>query len=135
LKTIRNLQEKGVLTTISNIPHFKLPEFYSAADALVVPSIYDAFPKVILEAMACNTPVIASSVGGIPEVVHHEKTGLCVRPANPNDLTETVIRLIGNPQLKENITYKARKLVKQQFTWKHAAKRTLEVYEKLINSN
>jgi glycosyltransferase involved in cell wall biosynthesis len=134
VKTVQALRKKGVLHSISNIPHFRLPEYYSAADAIVVPSIYDAFPKVIMEAMACNTPVIASDAGGIPEIVYHEKTGLLVRPANSNELTEAVERVIRNRYLKEAITDDARKLVEQKFTWKIAAKRTLEVYEQLLAS-
>lgn len=131
-KLVKDLIEKGVICMIKNIPHVQLPEYYSAADAVVLPSIYDSFPKVILEAMACGTPVIASAVGGIPELISHGETGILVEPANPDELAEAIISMVSDPKLRKKLGSKARKLVEERFTWKHTAKHTLTVYKKVV---
>jgi len=134
LGLIRRLKVNDAIRLIENIPYREMAEYYSAADALVVPSIYDSFPKVILEAMACKTPVIASTVGGVTELIRDSETGILVNPGNPDELAEAIIKILSDTDLREKIGLKARKLV-EQFTWKHSAKRTLEIYENLLPSD
>lgn len=134
-KLMRKLVENGSIRTVENIPHIKLPDYYSAVDAVVVPSIYDAFPKVMLEAMACGTPVIASNVGGIPELISHYKTGVLVEPADPHKLAEAIITTVSNSDLREKLGFESRKLVKERFAWEQVAKQVLAIYEKLISTN
>lgn len=132
MKLTRELRENGSIHMIENIPHVQLPDYYSAADAVVVPSIYDAFPKVILEAMACGTPVVASAVGGIQELISHGKTGILVKPADPEELAEAITAIVSDPELRNKISDDAKKMVKERFTWEHVAENTLAVYEKLL---
>jgi len=131
MKSINGLRESGAMQVIENVPHVQLPEYYSAADAVIVSSIYDAFPKVVLESMACGTPVIASNVGGIPELVRHGETGILTEPANSDELAEAIIKVTSDSDLRERLVSKARNLVKQ-FTWERAAKQTLAIYKTLL---
>lgn len=133
MKLVKNLQEKGAMRIFRNIPHIRLPHYYSAADAVVLPSIYEGFPKVILEAMACGTPIIASAVGAIPEVIRNGETGILVEPANSDELADAIITMVSNPELRKKLGSKGRILVEENFTWEHAAKRTLAIYEKLLS--
>ena len=130
-RTLKTLERRGSLVTIGGISHVELPEYYSAVDAIVVPSLYDAFPKVILEAMACGTPVIASNVGGVPEIVSNRETGLLVKSANPDELTESIIEIVSNPELRERISAKARKLI-ENFSWRNSARHVMNVYQKIL---
>jgi len=106
---------------------------YNALDLLVVPSICeDACPIVQLEAMATETPVIATNVGGIPEVNEHNKTGVLVKPNDPVGLCNAVLDLKDNKTKVRRITANARKRIESQFNVK---KKTLEhedLYWKLI---
>ncbi len=83
-----------------------LRAYYRGAALLVMPCIVardgnrDALPTVMLEAMACGLPVIASQVTGIPEIVGHEQTGLVVKPGDPADLANAITRLLQNPELR-----------------------------------
>jgi len=131
-KAFRFLREKGVIHLIGNISHSRLPEYYSAADTVVVPSIYDTFPKVVLESMACGTPVIVSNVGGIQELVTDEETGILVSPNNEDELASAIIRIVSDPSLRKKISSKAKKLVEEQFSWENIAKQTLIVYNNLL---
>lgn len=131
-KLTESLREKSAIQLIENIPHLQLPDYYSAADVVVVPSVYDAFPKVVLEAMACGTPVVAFAVGGIPELINHEKTGILVEPADPDALAKAITAIVLDSNLKNKISFNAKKLVEERFTWKHAAENTRAVYERLL---
>lgn len=87
----------------------ELRTYYKGAAMLVMPCIVardgnrDALPTVMLEAMACGLPVIASRVTGTPEIVGHEQTGLVVKPGDPDDLANAIARLMKNPDLRNQL--------------------------------
>jgi alpha-maltose-1-phosphate synthase len=128
------------------LPKDKVIALYTHAAIFVCPSIYEPFGIINLEAMACETPVVASSVGGIPEVVDHGVTGLLVapeaigatevEPRNPEqfsrDLAAAVNVLLDDPALRESMAVKARLRVEQQFSWTSIARQTLGFYQELI---
>jgi len=89
---------------------------YSNYDMLLVPSTLEAFPSIIIEAMSQGLPVIASKVGGIPEIVENEETGLLVPPGDPKKLAQAVKKLVDNPSLYEKIIRNGIKLVKKEYT-------------------
>lgn len=123
-----------------------LIRFLSHASVFVCPSIYEPFGIVNLEAMACGTPVVASSVGGIPEVVVPGKTGWLVplepkdahnqEPRDPEqfskDLAAAVNRLLLSPEEREGMGLRARERVKKLFSWESVALKTLAFYGELV---
>lgn len=122
---------------------------YSHAAVFACPSIYEPFGIVNLEAMACGTPVVASAIGGIPEVVVPEETGLLVplepidennfEPRDPQkfskDFAQAVNQLFGSPEKMKAMGLKSRERVEQHFTWQSVARQTLEFYKFLIEKN
>jgi glycosyltransferase involved in cell wall biosynthesis len=128
------------------LPKPKVIELYTQAAVFVCPSVYEPFGIINLEAMACGTPVVASAVGGIPEVVDHGKTGLLVapearshtdvEPINPDqfarDLAAAVNELMADPDRRDAMAKRARERVEREFSWHSIAARTLEFYESLI---
>ncbi len=105
------------------------------ADAAVFPSLYEPFGIVALEAMAAECPVIVSSVGGLNEVVEHEKTGLTVYPNDPGSIFWAVDQILMHPIPTRRRAKRAFFLVRDQFSWVRITKRTLHVYEHLIDYN
>lgn len=105
------------------------------ADAAVFPSLYEPFGIVALEAMAAECPVIVSSVGGLNEVVEHEKTGLTVYPNDPNSIFWAVDQILMHPVPTRRRAKRAFFLVRDQFNWLRITKRTLYVYDHLIDYN
>lgn len=106
--------------------------YYKSVDICVVPSVdYDYAPVVLPEAMACEKPVIASNVGGIPFVVEDGKTGLLVEAGNVEELTEKIIMLLQNEYLREKMGKAGREKIKN-FTWDKIAQQTVEVYKEVI---
>lgn len=93
-----------------------LSSLLRAADVFVLPSISDGLPVALLEAMFAAKPTVASSVGGVPEVVRHEETGLLVPPSQPDELSTALARLCSNPALQMRLGTTARREVSARFT-------------------
>ena len=100
-------------------------------DVFVMPSITEGLGTSILDAMACGRAVVASGVGGIPEVVVSEETGLLVPPRNPSALAAAIVRLLGDRALADRFGAAGRARVEQHFTAERMVQETLDVYRRL----
>jgi starch synthase len=130
--------ERGNLVWIDHfIPLEDLIHLHSGASVFICPSIYEPFGLVILEAMACETAVVASRVGGIPEIVVDGETGYLVdyKPdgaaAFTSGLAARVEQLMGDPALAARMGKAGRERVVRHFGWPAIAAQTLELYESL----
>ncbi len=109
-----------------------LPTYYAAADVCVVPSHYEPFGLVAIEAMSSGTPVVASDVGGLQFTVVSEKTGLLVPPQNVQAFSHAIDRILSNPEWGDELGKAARKHVIQQFSWDGVAHQLNELYTQLL---
>jgi glycogen synthase len=130
------------------VPREAAIQLYSQAALFCCPSVYEPFGIINLEAMACNTPVVASAVGGIKEVVLPEETGLLVpfearddgssEPRDPDafaaDLAAAVNRLMADPELREKMSVAGRQRVEDHYAWSAVAARVAGLYEKTARS-
>jgi glycosyltransferase involved in cell wall biosynthesis len=128
------------------LPKEDVIALYTHADVFVCPSVYEPFGIINLEAMACETPVVAAAVGGIPEIVVPGETGLLVpfeaeggSSAEPGDperysraLAVAVNELLGDPARRLAMGKAARKRVLDHFSWRHIAELTLSFYKGLL---
>jgi len=128
------------------LPKEEIVPLYSHASVFVCPSVYEPFGIINLEAMACETPVVASEVGGIPEVVIPDQTGLLVpidprsasdvEPANPQrfsaDLAGAINQLLRNPEASREMGKRARRRVEEHFSWASIAVKTLDFYRQTL---
>jgi glycosyltransferase involved in cell wall biosynthesis len=108
---------------------------YSACDVFVLPSEYEAFGIVLLEAMACEKPCVATRVGGVPEVVLEGKTGLLVDYGNSTQLAKAIIELLGDEKRSRDMGRKGRIRVKEHFTWPKIAGQLEGVYKEVVSKN
>jgi alpha-maltose-1-phosphate synthase len=130
------------------VPREDLIRLYTHASVFVCPSVYEPFGIINLESMACETPVVAAAVGGIPEAVVHGETGFLVpfepvssqdfEPRVPErfarDLGEAVNRLLDDPETMQEMGRKARARVERFFSWTSIAERTLKFYRELTKA-
>jgi D-inositol-3-phosphate glycosyltransferase len=111
-----------------------LPYYYSASEVLVMPSQYESFGLVALEAMACGIPVIASQVGGLPFLIQDGETGYTVPADDPDALCEKLTTLLGNKNLCLTLGQKAMER-SQAYDWKKIARQIAEVYVELVQQS
>jgi len=134
----------GVIWIREMLPREEVIQFYSNAAVFCCPSVYEPFGIINLEAMACETAVVASAIGGIPEVVVPEETGLLVDlklkegtfdPVDPKqfsaDLAAAINRVALDPDLQARFGRSGRRRVEEHFSWTAIAQRTLELYQSL----
>ncbi len=102
------------------------------SDVVVVSSLREGLPNVILEALALARPVVATRVGGIPEIIRDGETGLLIPPEEPEQLAEALLRLLRNPQEGEKFGERGRAVVAREFNVETMARRTAEVYREVL---
>lgn len=106
--------------------------YYAAANVCVVPSHYEPFGLVAIEAMASGTPVVASDVGGLQYTVVSEKTGLLCPPQDDEAFAKAIDRILSQPHWQLQLGKAARKRVEQKFSWQGVAAQLSELYEELL---
>jgi D-inositol-3-phosphate glycosyltransferase len=120
------------VTFIDAVRHDDLPTYYSASDICVVPSYYESFGLVALEAMACGVPVVASRVGGLKETVQDGRTGYLVPWRCPEPFAERLELLLSNEPLRRSLGREGR-AVAERFRWSEVAARVEDVYHQLVS--
>src|SRR3989338_5745054 len=112
-----------------------IPQLLSHSDVLVLSTITEeAFGRVILEAQAAGVPVVATSVGGVVDIIDDGKTGLLVLPKDTDAMAREVMRVLKDRQLAGQLVEAGRKKLKEKFTLDQMALRTIQVYEELLNT-
>ena len=135
----------GVIWISEMLPREDVIQFYSHAAVFCCPSVYEPFGIINLEAMACETAVVASAVGGIPEVVVPEETGVLVdlelkpgtfepidAPKFSSDLAAGINRVALDANLRQSFELAGRRRVEDHFSWTAIAHRTLDLYRSLV---
>jgi glycosyltransferase involved in cell wall biosynthesis len=107
-------------------------EILALLDIFVLPSLWEGLPVAVLEAMAAGLPVVATRVGGVPEVVIDGVTGLLVPPRNPDALSEAILRLLQDPDLRHRMGQAGRERVRERFSLEQMIRKTEALYERLL---
>jgi glycosyltransferase involved in cell wall biosynthesis len=132
---VKELGIEEIVTFPGRLTESDLPIYYAAANVCVVPSHYEPFGLVAIEAMACRTPVVASNVGGLQFTVVPEVTGLLVPPKDEAAFAGAIDRILGNPAWGEQLGETGRQRVEIALSWDSVASRLGCLYEKLISQN
>jgi glycogen synthase len=136
----------GVIWVREMLPREDIIQFFSHATVFCCPSIYEPFGNINLESMACETPVVASAVGGIPEIVDDGVTGVLVpleqqaeapfEPLDParfsHDLAEGINRLLADDATRQRMAEAGRERVATHFAWSAIARRTVDLYRSVL---
>jgi sugar transferase (PEP-CTERM/EpsH1 system associated) len=111
-----------------------VPEILAALDVFVLPSLWEGMPNAVLEAMASGLPVVATAVGGTPEVVMDGVTGLLVPPQDPGALARAIERLLCDPGLRRTMGRAGRRRVEQHFDIRETVRQVEDLYETLLRA-
>jgi D-inositol-3-phosphate glycosyltransferase len=121
----------NVVTFLGKRPQTELPLYYSAAQAVVMPSQYESFGMVALEAMACGTPVVASGVGGLLYLVRDGRTGYHIPDSDPVALADKLQKLLSDERLRQELGRRAA-ILAHSYSWEHITEQMLTLYESVL---
>ncbi len=129
---VRNLNIENKVYFTGYLDSKQVCKMYKAADISVFPSTYEPFGIVALEAMLAGVPTVVSDVGGLNEIVEHRVNGMKSYAGNPNSIADSILELLFNPQLCNNVVKQAKLKVKNEYNWTKIAQDTHFVYQKAI---
>lgn len=109
----------------------QLAELYRSASIFVLASHHEGLPTVLLEAMSCGTPSIATAVGGVPSVLRDSVNGMLVPAHSPQKLAEAIVQLLSDPERQQCLSLNARRTVEEAFSWEAIADNYIRQYEEL----
>ena len=121
--------DMGLVKFFGWVPHIKLPYYYNKFKLLILPSYSEGIPSVILEAMACGTPVLATPVGGIPNIIKDGETGFLLKSNDPKHIAKRIIELLNKPDLLKKVSINAYNYVRENFSYE----KTLEAWRKILS--
>lgn len=128
-ETIRRLGLEDVVEFVSGVPEERIIELYAESQLAIVPSLYEGFSLPAIEAMACGTPLVATSGGALPEVVGKDgDTALVVPPGDSDALASKIRWALDQTDLRDGVGRRGRQRVVDQWSWRHTAERTVEQY-------
>ena len=131
---VHTMQIKDIVTFHEDVDYNCISKYYNKASILVMPTYLniESFGMVLIEAMACGTPVIGTKIGGIPFVIKNGKTGLLVEPKNPKSLAEAIKRLLEDKELWDKLSKNGIKEVKQKYEYEKIIDKTENVFKEVI---
>src|SRR3989344_5035661 len=132
---VRRKKLTGVVTIHGRVSEAKLKELYLISDVFVLPAITDRWGDteglgvVLLEAMSIGKPVVATNVGGITDIVKHNKTGYLVSEKNSLALAGVLVKVLGDNKLARRLGASGQRFVKESFSWEMIIEKTLNIYQ------
>ncbi len=136
-KVAADIRERGLsahFRLLGSWPQDQLPVAYSAADVVAVPSRYESFGLVAVEALACGAPVVASRAGGLRFTIDEGLSGLLVKPQSPQALADGLVAVLGNNDLRAAMSQAARPSV-ERYDWSAIAADVMHVYRRLASGH
>ncbi|BAY75406.1 group 1 glycosyl transferase [Nostoc linckia NIES-25] len=102
---------------------------YSSADVFIAPSLQDNLPNTVMEAIACGTPCVAFQIGGMPDMIEHQKNGYLAEPYKIEDLAQGIVWVLEDEERHQKLSHRAREKVEQEFTLEIQARRYLSIFK------
>jgi len=129
-----NREKKHEILYLGSLSHDEIIQWHHRATIFVCPSLHEDFGIVILEAMSSGTPVIASDIGGIKDIITNNHEGILVVADNKVKLAEAIENLLKDEKLRQDLAKEARIKIERKFTWLSVTKELSEIYEKLVDT-
>ena len=133
-KRIDELNLRDSIHLTGYMLHKEVPQWVKAGDIMIFPTHYEGVPNAVLETMACAKPVVATAVGGIPEIIQDGKTGFLVKKKDTEGIVKIVNQLIEDEDLRKRIGKAALEFLKTHASWPGNAKKMIKIYQDTISS-
>lgn len=130
---IRQLKNPEFVQWIDQVPREALVAYFQRSAVCVVPSLWENYPYVCLEALACGKAVVASKTGGLKKIINDGSNGILVPPGSSMMLEEAIVRLLKDQPLREALGRQARIYIENEYAPEKIAQRTVEIYEQILS--
>jgi glycosyltransferase involved in cell wall biosynthesis len=129
---VKTLKLEKYVAFRGSVPHEEVPKFLQKSTLVVIPSLREGMPFILLEAMACGKPVVGSNIPGIKDVITHLKNGLSVPPGDSEALANAIMFLLENEDIRKNLGRNARQLMVEKYNWDKYLKKIQYIYKEAI---
>jgi glycosyltransferase involved in cell wall biosynthesis len=129
---VQNLGLEEQVIFLGRVDRKKLIQMYQNATIHVIPSIYEGLPTVLLEAMACGLPVVATNIGGNRDIISSNVNGLLVPPGSPKEMAQMISVLWVDESLRNRLGHSARETILKKYTWDIITTNFINIYECLL---
>jgi teichuronic acid biosynthesis glycosyltransferase TuaC len=126
-----NQKEKHEITFLGAMDRTAIVKWYQRASIFVLPSFWEGFPVTILEALSCETPIIATPVGGIPEVIKDHKTGILTPLNNPVALGQNIQYLLDNTEVRNQLGREGRRQIIKNYSLQESVEKLIKIYKQI----
>jgi len=133
-KLVRQLSLENYVIFFGKVSNEEIPKYMVASDIFVLPSLSESFGIVNIEAMASGLPIIATKVGGIPEIIKDGENGFLVEPKNPEQIAERILYLLSNNNIRRSISFNNKEKAKN-YSWDLIVNKLIAVYSLCLNKN
>lgn len=130
IRAIKDSKLGDIVTFTGWVPYNKLPDYLNEIKLIVIPSYYEVGPQLLVEAMACGTPVLATEVGIVPDVISDGENGFIMENNSPECIAKNVVRALNYPDL-DRIVKNARELIEEEYNYDTAAERYRKIFENI----
>jgi glycosyltransferase involved in cell wall biosynthesis len=131
---VARLGLESAVTFLGHQPQSRLPALYAASDVVVLSSKFDNSPNCVLEANACERPVVATRVGGVPRYVTEGENGLLTDGGDASGLARAILELLGNPERSREMGLAGRRRILERHSWRKSAEKLVALYDRLLAS-
>jgi glycosyltransferase involved in cell wall biosynthesis len=131
LKLVESLNLQTRVRFLGKLPQQQVIKYIISCDVFVLNSEYEGLPHTLLEAMACGVPVIATRIGGIPEIIKHKENGILINKNDLQELKKSIFLLKERKDLCKKLVANAKKCIKEKFSYAKMIEDTLKVFDLL----
>ncbi|MCP4608621.1 MAG: glycosyltransferase family 4 protein [Planctomycetes bacterium] len=128
---VKQMDIGEVVTFVGKVPNEEVSKYLIASDVFVLPSLSESFGIVNLEAMACGLPIVASGVGGLPDIIKSGENGFLVEPRNPEQIAEKILLLLGDDVLRKKIS-KVNREHSKSYSWETVVQKLENIYRSYL---
>lgn len=127
----KELRIENKIDWIKGVPYFKIPQYFKAADIFVLPSLYEGFARVLMEAAMAGKPIVSTNVGGTEDIIKNGENGFVISQGNERDFIEKILFLLQNPTIAQEMGKKGQELMENKFDPQKTLLKQIEIWNEL----
>lgn len=131
-KLVRTLSLDKKINFVGAVENKEMPKYYHSSSVYILPSLVEGLPVALMEAMSCGCPVIATSVGGVPDLIGDGINGILIKTKSIEEISQSVIKILSDNNFRENIIKNAREKIKENYDWQIIAMKFKRLYSEIL---